>query len=139
MSAGCPHPFQKSPKTPKNYNITNYFGDIINSQIQEGAYNSTQRIERHLDLSQIQEIIDLLQLKNNDLGLSSEKLAELESEINTIKVQIESPKPKTKHHRRKLTINQKYSGKCRKQYCRSDVTKKNLWSMGVTIPNLYCE
>lgn len=88
----------ENPNTPSKYfppiNIIN-IGSMNNSTLQQATNNSS--IVMHLDSAQ-KESLDAILSKLNDiqdlLGLSADLQLELGSEINTLLIQKESPKPK---------------------------------------------
>lgn len=68
---------------------------MTNSAIQQGTTNSNQStIFNANDLSKLDEVVRLLEETTAKLDISSEQLSELTSEIETIKSQRKSPKPK---------------------------------------------
>lgn len=89
------------PETP-----THYFPPVVNilhvqsmvgSQIQQGTHGSTQSQTQSIsqsDLTAIQDLLVKLQQSLGTLGLTSDALAEAQSEIQTIEAQIRSSKPK---------------------------------------------
>lgn len=86
---------EKQTAMKQNYNTYNYNGNITNSQIQQNTLNSSQTMKiEQFDLETISKFIITLKDKLVDLNLDPEPLSIVESDINTIISQINSPKPK---------------------------------------------
>lgn len=69
--------------------------NMNNSAIQQGTINSNQNaIFKFEKINDLQIIIDKIENAKNELALSKDSYNELESEIQTLKSQIISPKPK---------------------------------------------
>ncbi|MGR3302689.1 MAG: AbiTii domain-containing protein [Candidatus Scalindua sp.] len=78
-------------------NITNYFyAPVRNAQMQQGGSQNVQvGSANNLDLSAIEDLLVKMNAQLDEMGLSSKARQELESEIETIRAQEKSPKPKT--------------------------------------------
>lgn len=86
---------EKEMAKEKNYNIYNYYGDINNSQIQQNPHHSVQFMDQsECDIETIKHLINWINENLESFGLEREKVSEICSELSTLKVQIESPKPK---------------------------------------------
>ena len=90
---------EKEKKTAQSIpQVTNIIlGESDSPQI---ALNSSEvvqmSISRNFDLPKVKQILDQLDEKTDNLGLPKELNEELNSEIETIKAQVKSPKPKNK-------------------------------------------
>lgn len=71
-------------------------GNAYNSPIQAGSISSSQIVNNlSYDIVAVKAFIEALEEKSNELELNSGQGSELSSEIQTIKAQIASPKPKS--------------------------------------------
>lgn len=76
-------------------NITNFYGLVEKAQVQQGTIDSTQIIvTESVNIDAIKEFLAELGSKSSELELDDTVRAELEAEINTLRAQVESPKPK---------------------------------------------
>lgn len=72
-----------------------HIDNMNNSAIQQGTINSSQNAIFNLNsINDLQTIIDNIENVKNELALSKDSYSELISEIQTLKSQIKSPKPK---------------------------------------------
>jgi len=88
---------EKERETAKKstYNITNFYGPVHSSLIQQEAYQSQQTSTSFtFDLPSIKKFIDELLEKREELNLPPETKNELEADAHTIQSQVSSPKPK---------------------------------------------
>ena len=89
--------FSKEEKQAANqvtYQITNNIGSMQNSQLQQDSAGASQNLEVGTDLGQIMSFINELKANTEQLGLNPDLENELKTEISTIEIQSESPKPK---------------------------------------------
>ena len=78
-----------------SYNINNFFGPVQGSQIQQQTSQSNQIVtENKLDLDLLKDFLQSLSNQIDKMNLKPEVEKELISDINTLKSQTESPKPK---------------------------------------------
>ena len=78
------------------YHITNFYGPVENSQIQQHTTNSNQRISKTIsDIQTISNFINEVREKVNQIDLKPVDRKELESELVSVEAQVKSPKPKT--------------------------------------------
>lgn len=76
--------------------ITNFYGPVTNSQIQQGGTDNEQiKVSIGYDRDAIERFLSLLNDKIDEIALSSTQKEELTSEVSTVKAQIKSPKPKS--------------------------------------------
>ena len=76
------------------YQITNNIGAMHNSQLQQDSPGATQNLNIGLDIQKVLALVAEIRAKEAELGLSADEATELSSELTTIEVQSESPKPK---------------------------------------------
>lgn len=77
-----------------NTYITNNIGTMQNSMLQQASSSSTQVLNTLLPVSQLTEFVDAIRANLNSLGLSQDLLEELKSDVDSIRSQLTSPKPK---------------------------------------------
>lgn len=78
-----------------SYNINNFFGPVQSPQIQQQTSKSYQfSTENKLEIKSLTSFIESLLSQIDKIDLASDFKQELSAEINTIKSQTESPKPK---------------------------------------------
>lgn len=89
-------PEEKKIASGPAYNITNFFGPVEQSQIQQQTTQSTQTaIKSVLDLQKVKDFVESVKTSFNELDLDAENNRELKAEVATIESQLSSPKPKT--------------------------------------------
>lgn len=76
------------------YQITNNIGAMHNSQLQQDSPGATQNLNIGLDIQKVLALVAEIRAKEAELDLSADEATELSSELTTIEVQSESPKPK---------------------------------------------
>lgn len=87
---------EKEMAKEKNYNIYNFYGDISNSQIQQNSHHSVQIMEQNeLDVEKVKKLVSHISENMDSFSFEEKKVCELNSELNTLKDQVESPKPKS--------------------------------------------
>lgn len=86
---------EKAVATEKGYTVNHFHGNVNNSQIQQNTINSTQNMTNEtIDNDKTLELVNLIKENLDKIELAVEKKAEIEAEVNTIKSQLDSPKPK---------------------------------------------
>lgn len=86
---------EKNEVSKHSYVVTNFYGDVIGSQIQQGTEGSKQQIGSvSINTESIQEFVSLLKSKLDEVAFSGDDKAEIEAEVTTIESQVKSPKPK---------------------------------------------
>lgn len=78
-------------KTPQI--VTNFFGTVNNPQLQQGNKVAHQ-VQNVTDTNVVRLLLDAINKELPKLTLTCEERAEVSADIQTIEVQIESPKPK---------------------------------------------
>lgn len=78
-----------------NY-FTNNFGNVTNSQFQQNSPNASQVLNIESNLNELGGLLEDIRKSILDLNLSSSARDELCAELETIKSQTNSPKPKNK-------------------------------------------
>ena len=87
---------EKEVATRTEYNITNFYGTVENSQFQQQTKDSIQiKSDVPLDFNSIVQIINEIRQNAKQLNLKPEDEQELESDIVTIEAQSKSSKPKS--------------------------------------------
>jgi hypothetical protein len=88
-------PEEKSIARAATYNVTNFYGSVGSSQIQQQTSGSDQSII--IENSNIEPIVKFLaEIKENlpELQLSNELKQAMDTEVNAVDAQVKSPKPK---------------------------------------------
>ena len=85
---------EKKRATEAPQTINNFYGAIGVSQIQQHSAHSTQVLLSDLNLEKVKTFIAAVEQSVDELKLDAEGQQELKAEINTIKSQLASPKPK---------------------------------------------
>ncbi|MGD9655297.1 MAG: hypothetical protein AB7U44_08880 [Sulfuricurvum sp.] len=86
---------QKENTSKTSTNINYFYGPVTNSQFQHESPNPNQIINQSaLDLSKLTNIIYELEESLNNFSHEIKDLEELKADIATLKLQINSPKPK---------------------------------------------
>ena len=84
----------------------NFHGPVIGSPIQSGSPGAHQEVSMgDLDLGAVREFIDQFDTQAADLELPSPAAEELAAEIDTVKAQLRSPKPKLHVIRESLLVH----------------------------------
>lgn len=86
-------PKEKKTAASGDYNITNFYGPVINPQLQQGGDTPIQ-VQVNLDIDKIDYILREFKEALPTLNLSPEVDAEVKAELQTIEAQRTSPKPK---------------------------------------------
>lgn len=79
-----------------SYNITNFFGDVTQSQVQQGSHesNQSQEIANPIDYESLLVLVNAIGKSASDAALQSDQFNELKSDLETLTSQAKSPKPK---------------------------------------------
>ena len=86
---------KEAATSPSVTHINNYFQNVSNSQIQQDTANSSQDMTiQGLNTGQINSFINAVCEILPQLSLTNTSQEELKAEVNTIKAQVGSPKPK---------------------------------------------
>lgn len=86
---------EKEAAASHSYNINNFFGDVSGSNLQQASgHASRQYIEADLDVGKIENVVRLIKGSLNNLDVGEEVKSEIGSDLQTIEVQLNSPKPK---------------------------------------------
>jgi hypothetical protein len=86
---------EKSEVAKHSYIVTNVFGNVTGSQIQQGTKDSKQEIGTvSIDTETVKEFLSLLKSKLAEIVFLGDDKAEIEAEVTTIESQVNSLKPK---------------------------------------------
>ncbi len=89
---------------PPLVTVTHIHGDVVGSAIQAGSPGATQTTTvGDLNLELVREVVDRYETEEAALGLDASKAEEARAEMNTIKAQLASPRPKLVVVRESLT------------------------------------
>jgi hypothetical protein len=88
-----PQESQSAKSTPQAVN--NFYGPVHNPQIQQFNETAVQVHSQPPDIEALSKFVDSLDKSIQELMLSAEQEFELRAEVETIKSQLASPKPKT--------------------------------------------
>jgi hypothetical protein len=82
---------------PTKYNnVTNFYGNVTDSQVQQGNSHSSQSmVTNEVDLEAVNKYLEMLINALPKLSLNEEQQSEISAEIGTMKAQLGSSKPKT--------------------------------------------
>jgi hypothetical protein len=86
---------EKSVASQVTYQTTNIIGTMSNSQLQQHASGSSQAISQSLDVEALRQIVNAIEAKARESSLDEPSRAELTAELQTLRAQANSPKPKT--------------------------------------------
>ncbi len=86
---------EKREVAKQSYNVTNFFGDVYGSQIQQGTENSILEIgEVSINKDGIEKFVKVLKSQLGEINFSGDDKEEINAEVTTIESQVKSPKPK---------------------------------------------
>jgi hypothetical protein len=89
-------PQEKSVAQSAVYNVTNFYGSVSSSQIQQQTSDSIQSFATDkLDIGPIVKFLTEIKEKLSELQLTSDMEQKINFEVNTIDAQVNSLKPKT--------------------------------------------
>lgn len=86
---------EKSAASQVTYQVTNNIGSMTNSQLQQHSTGASQVFTQTLDVAALEGLIGELNTAFSQLAMSDLTRAEYVAEIQTLKSQVASPKPKT--------------------------------------------
>ncbi len=87
---------EKEAAASTSYHITNFYGPVGQSQIQQSSLNPVQvSIQNDLDLERVRAFIVSLEKSIGELKLHAATEKELAAQVKTVEAQLESPNPKT--------------------------------------------
>ncbi len=87
-------PEEKRHAESPSYNVNHFYGQVVNSQIQQGTTDSVQEMTFNLDIKATNAFLEKFWQLVPKMGLSKDTKKEAEAEIDSIKAQLKSPKPK---------------------------------------------
>jgi len=88
-------PEEKSIARASTYNVTNFYGPVGSSQIQQQASSSSQSmVTDNFDIEPIVKFLAEIKENLSELQLSSELKRAIDAEVNAVDAQVKSPKPK---------------------------------------------
>jgi hypothetical protein len=80
---------------PASYVVNNFHGDVIGSAVQSGSPGARQEVTfGDLDLSAVSKFLREYDARAAELNLPSPQAEELAADIDTIRTQVQSPRPK---------------------------------------------
>jgi hypothetical protein len=86
---------EKHTAANSTYHITNNIGTMANSQLQQHTVDSAQSMSNSgIDFEEIRKLIDLIEQKSEDLEMDKDTKVEFLADLQTIKSQLSSSKPK---------------------------------------------
>jgi hypothetical protein len=78
-----------------HYSVNNFYGSVSGIQIQQATSKSTQTLAYEgIDLAQVPALIKEIRASRAKLRLTADQAGELDAELDTLKAQASSPKPK---------------------------------------------
>jgi hypothetical protein len=97
MEQSLTAPSEPTQHFPPAISVINVHGSVIGSAIQSASPGARQEVSTgDLDLGAVREFVGQYEARAADLDLPSPAAEELAAEIDTVKAQLRSPKPK--HH-----------------------------------------
>jgi hypothetical protein len=75
----------------QGYNMNNFYGPVGQAQIQQATRGSAQF---QLDLDSIRQVVDDIEKQLDSLQLEADEQAEIRAELDTVRAQLASPRPK---------------------------------------------
>lgn len=91
---------EKEKRTASDVNYTiHYHGNVGTSQIQQGTVDSSQTINKKMDLSGLKSFVSELRDAAAKLKLPTDRAKQLKADLGSIEAQISAPQPRTQRHR----------------------------------------
>ena len=86
---------EKEAAKKTSYNINNFYGSVESAQIQQESQGSLQSLESHpVDLGALRGLLERITESLDEISIDAETAGELSAEIQTLKAQTISPRPK---------------------------------------------
>ncbi|MEM7203919.1 MAG: hypothetical protein AAF628_26900 [Planctomycetota bacterium] len=87
-------PQEKSHAAAPSLNVNNFFGTVHGSQFQQGNATATQTISNDQWIDSVRDVVNELRRDLQRLDLDDLRSRELQAEVATAEVQLDSPSPK---------------------------------------------
>lgn len=75
---------EKKIASEKNYTVNNFYGDILNSQIQQNSNHSSQTINNTLDIDKIVKALELINTHKKDIIALLDSPKDFEKELDVV-------------------------------------------------------
>jgi len=115
---------EKSVASQVTYQTTNYIGAMSNSQLQQHASGSSQVISQSLDVEALEQLVNAIEAKVRESPPDERLRAELTAELQTLRAQANSPKPKVSIIRESLKSTRRILEEAAGHILASDVGTK---------------
>ena len=84
---------EKRIASEKNYTVNNFYGDILNSQIQQNSNHSSQTINNALDIDKIVKVLELINTHKKDIIASLDSPKDFEKELDIVNGEVKKANP----------------------------------------------
>ena len=84
---------EKRIASEKNYTVNNFYGNILNSQIQQNSNQSLQTINNALDIDKIVKVVELISTHKKDILVLLDNPKDFEKELDVVNGEIKKANP----------------------------------------------
>lgn len=84
---------EKKIASEKNYTVNNFYGNILNSQIQQNSNHSSQTINNALDIDKIVKVLELISTHKKDILVLLDSPKDFEKELDIVNGEVKKANP----------------------------------------------
>ena len=84
---------EKKIASEKNYTVNNFYGNILNSQIQQNSNHSSQTINNALDIDKIVKVLELINTHKKDILVSLDNPKDFKKELDVVNDEVKKANP----------------------------------------------
>lgn len=84
---------EKKIASEKNYTVNNFYGDILNSQIQQNSNHSSQTINNALDIGKVVKVLELINTHKKDILVSLDNPKDFKKELDVANDEVNKANP----------------------------------------------
>ena len=84
---------EKRIASEKNYTVNNFYGNILNSQIQQNSNQSSQTINNALDIDKIVKVLELINTHKKDIIALLDSPKDFEKELDVVNDEVKKANP----------------------------------------------
>jgi hypothetical protein len=84
---------EKKIASEKNYTVNNFYGNILNSQIQQNSNHSSQTINNALDIDKIVKVLELINTHKKDILVLLDSPKDFEKELDIVNGEVKKANP----------------------------------------------